>query len=251
MLPLEREQRILEILDAQKTVSTEELSHLLGVSEMTVRRDLERCHREGKLQRCHGGASVVPKTVMETDYGLKIAKRMDVKRELAKAAAALVKPGMTVYLDAGTSTYCLAQEICLIPDLTVITNDLKIALLLQGSEAEVIVLGGKLQKRTGSMLGGSALQQLQSLRATIAFIGAASIDDQLETLTPTEEKVSLKQTIRSISQYCYLIADASKFSSFALYAIAPLSSFDGVITDAAFTEAQKQIIGKKTLIIRP
>lgn len=251
MLPLEREERILELLETQKSATTEELARLLGVSEMTIRRDLERCQREGKLQRCHGGATLVHKTVLEVDYGQKMAESLEIKRALAKAAASLVKPGMTVYLDAGTTTYCLAQEIMNIPGLTVITNDLKIALLLQDSPVEVVTLGGKLQKRTGSLLGEATQSQLKQLRATIAFVGAASIDDNMETLTPTEEKVLLKQTIRRISQYCYLIADASKFHSFALYSIAPLSTFDGIITDAVFDETQQLLIGKKTLLINP
>ena len=145
----------------------------------------------------------------------------------------------------------MAEELADIPDLTVITNDLKIALRLLPTQVETVVLGGRVQKRTGSMLGGITLEQLGKLRAATAFVGSAAINERLETLTPTQDKVFLKQAIHSIAQSCYLIADASKFHSFAPYVIDSLSAYDGVITDAALTEAERRLLGKRTRLIGP
>lgn len=249
MIPLERRKKLMEALREKGTVKTEEMAALLGVSEMTVRRDLAYCQRAGLLERCYGGAAASRGTIDEIAYEQKMATGMDVKKMLAKLAASLVRPGMTVYLDAGTTTFCLAQELRAIAPLTVITNDLKIALSLSEAQAEVVVLGGTVQKRTGSMLGLETVAQLRQLRASIAFVGAASIDENLYTLTPTNNKVSLKRSIHEIAQACYLITDASKFQNSSLHVINHLSVFDGIITDAEFTESEKRLLGKKTRLL--
>lgn len=249
MLPVERRNRLVEALKEQGTAKTEDLAALLGVSEMTVRRDLEYCQRMGLLMRCHGGAIIGRPTISEIAYDQKMTTGIQTKRKLARIAASLVKPGMTVYLDAGTTTYCIAEELAQFDPLTIITNDLKIALRLLDARAEVVVLGGTVQKRTGSMLGGDTLAQMSQLRASIAFIGAASIDGGLHALTPTGEKVALKRGIHRIAQACYLVTDASKFQSGALHVINHLSDFDGIITDAELTEREKRMLGKRTRLM--
>lgn len=251
MMPLERRNKLMEVLREKVTVKTEELAALLNVSEMTIRRDLAYCQRAGLLERCFGGATASKRTISEIAYDQKMSTGIDVKRMLAKLAAPLVQPGMTVYLDAGTTTFCIAQELKNISPLTFITNDLKIALSLLETQAEVVVLGGTVQKHTGSMLGRETVEQLKNLRASIAFVGAASIDSGLYSLTPTSDKVALKREIHAIAQSCYLVADASKFHSSALHAINHLSSFDGIITDAQLTERDKKSLGKKTRLITP
>lgn len=218
---------------------------------MTVRRDLDQCQREGRLRRCHGGATIISEAVAELAYEQKLNVHMDAKRALARLAGSIVRPGMTVFLDAGTTTACVAEELVNISDLTVITNDLKIAQILLPTDVELVIPGGYVQKQTGSMLGSLTLEQLRDLRADVAFVGAACIDERMDTLTPTQEKVLLKREIRRMSQKCYLIADASKFHRYAIYRIDPLSIYDGVITNAALTDEEKQLLGSKTRLIQP
>lgn len=244
MLPVERQNQLIALLRERETATTEELARLLKVSVMTVRRDLEQCQREGRLRRCHGGATIQTRNVLEAAYDLKLGQSIEVKRRLAKKAAELVLPGMTVYLDAGTTTYCLAELLGDLPDITVITNDLKIATRLLPTQAEVVLLGGQLQKSTGSMLGAETIRQMQGLHAAIAFLGAASIDEQLVTCTPTEDKVLLKRQIHRIAHAAYLLADASKFHSCALYQVDPVSRYTGLITDAQLTESERRRLGK-------
>ncbi len=251
MLPVERRERLISLLQERKTATTEELATALGVSVMTVRRDLELCQKDGRIQRCHGGAVISQKTVLEASYDQKMTAGRERKKVLAQLAARLVEPGMTVYLDAGTTTYSIAEELASIEKLTIITNDLKIALRMLSTSAETVVLGGKVQQRTGSMIGGTTLEQMSGLRASIAFVGAASIDENMATLTPTQEKVALKRSIRRIAQQSYLVADASKFHSSALYFVDNLMDYDGVITDAILSEEERRLLGKKTRLITP
>lgn len=251
MLPVERRERLIALLQERKTATTEELATALGVSVMTVRRDLELCQKDGRIQRCHCGAVISQKTVLEASYDQKMTAGRERKKVLAQLAARLVEPGMTVYLDAGTTTYSIAEELASIEKLTIITNDLKIALRMLSTSAETVVLGGKVQQRTGSMIGGTTLEQMSGLRASIAFVGAASIDENMATLTPTQEKVALKRSIRRIAQQSYLVADASKFHSSALYFVDNLMDYDGVITDAILTEEERRLLGKKTRLITP
>lgn len=251
MLPVERRERLISLLQERKTATTEELATALGVSVMTVRRDLELCQKDGRIQRCHGGAVISQKTVLEASYDQKMTAGRERKKVLAQLAARLVEPGMTVYLDAGTTTYSIAEELASMEKLTIITNDLKIALRMLSTSAETVVLGGKVQQRTGSMIGGTTLEQMSGLRASIAFVGVASIDENMAALTPTQEKVALKRSIRKIAQQSYLVADASKFHSSALYFVDNLMDYDGVITDAILSEEERRLLGKKTRLITP
>lgn len=150
-----------------------------------------------------------------------------------------MQPGDSVYLDAGTTTFEIAKLLGKIPGITVITNDLETALLLSGSEAEVLVVGGIVQKSTGSLLGQTATQAVQGLRASVAFIGAACINNDLDVMTPTMEKAFLKRAAAQCATESYLVVDASKFHRQALYKINHLSDYTGVVTTRDFG-AQEQ-----------
>ena len=130
MLAAERMAKIVDIIRSTGAVKVDQLAKTLGVSEMTIRRDLEKCDQNGSLQRCHGGAVLKAYIRPEMDYEEKRLTHQAAKRRIAAACLPLVDEGATVYLDAGTTTFEIAQQIRTIPGLTILTNDLLIAVSL-------------------------------------------------------------------------------------------------------------------------
>lgn len=246
MLPVERHMKIIEILSAHGSVQVDEMAKLLDVSLMTIRRDLEKLKQEGRIERYHGGAVIK----REVPYNEKRGLELDVKHSIAELSAKLVRKGNVVYLDAGTTTHEIANAIKDIPSLTIVTNDIEIANLLLDSTATVIVCGGVIQKSTGSMVGALAIQMVEHLRMDIAFLGAQSIDDSFNVLTPTIDKAIMKQTICKNAKEKYLVVDSSKFGRQALIKINNLSDYTAVVTNKIFTpEDEKKLKDMRATII--
>ncbi len=246
MLPIERHSKIIEILSANGSVQVEKLAKMLDVSLMTIRRDLEKLKQEGRIDRYHGGAIIK----QEVPYTEKRSLELEVKHKIAQIGAKLVRKGSVVYLDAGTTTFEIANAIKDIPNLTIVTNDVAIANLLLDSSANLIICGGVIQKSTGSMVGSLALQMVSNLRMDIAFLGAQSVDDSFSVLTPTMDKGIMKQTVCNHSKEKYLVVDSSKFGRQALIKINDLSDYTAVITNKKFTsEEEKKLKEMRATII--
>ena len=236
MLPVERQSKIIEMISNNGSVQVDELARLLDVSLMTIRRDLEKMKQEGKIDRCHGGAIVK----REVPYTEKRELEPEGRHRIAEQCILLLKKGQVVYLDAGTTTYEIAKRLFDIPNLTIITNDLEIARLILQSNANLIICGGVVQKSTGSMIGAMANMMMDNLRVDIAFLGAQSIDDQYNVLTPTMDKAVMKQTICRNTKEKYLVVDSSKFGRQALIKINHMSDYTAVITNKKFTSEEEK-----------
>lgn len=249
MLAAERMAKILEILNDKGSVRVEYLAKELDVSEMTIRRDLEKCQKLGTVQRCYGGAVLKTDIGHEVDYQDKRELHQDKKLLIAQYCAGLVTPGTTVYLDAGTTTFEIAQKIKNIENITVVTNDLEIVALLVKSDVNIFLLGGFVQKSTGSMIGNFAEQMMNDLRVDISFMGAMCIDSDFDILTPTLEKAFLKRLITKNSNKSYLVVDSSKFYKQSFIKQNNLHDYTGVITDREFTVSEQKILTEKNINI--
>lgn len=246
MLPIERHLKIIEILSVNGSVQVDKLAKILDVSLMTVRRDLDKLQQDGRIDRYHGGAIIK----QEVPYTEKNSLELDVKHKIAELSAKLVRKGSVVYLDAGTTTHEIAKAIKDIPNLTIVTNDIGIANLLLDSSANLIICGGVIQKSTGSMVGSLAIKMVENLRMDIAFMGAQSVDDSFNVLTPTMDKGVMKQIICNNSKEKYLVVDSSKFGRQALIKINHLSDYTAVITNKKFTpEEEKKLKEMRATII--
>lgn len=230
----ERRSRILAYLQQSGSVQVRDLAQELGVSEMTIRRDLEWLAREGQVIRTYGGAASTGGLIGELPYAAKVGEHTDEKARIARTAAALVQEGDVVLLDAGSTTAAIAGCLKGRSNLTVITVDLKIALeLCDEPGIRVIVTGGTAMPEVYSLLGPVAEQFLRRLTVSIAFIGTSAVDVGHGLTTPTLEKVPLKQCMIRAARQAVLVADASKFSRRATYQICPLSVFSQIISDRA------------------
>lgn len=171
-----RRQRILELLDGEGQVRTAELSRRLGVSEISVRKDLDFLEGRGLLRRVHGGARPVGGTAQLLDLAERYLLHRREKAAIAREAAALVRPGMTLYVDTGTTTLLLVRSLPRDLPLTVVTNSLSTIAALNGASAcTVITLGGIVDYRREVVTGLWADEQLDRFSFDIAFTGASSV----------------------------------------------------------------------------
>lgn len=230
----ERRDRILTKLRERDRMSVVELSDLLGVSEVTIRKDLDQLEGLGFLTRVHGGAVFSGRGRLELHFSTRKQEYLDEKRRIAQAAAAMIHSQQNVFLDASTTALQIARLIKDRDELTVITNGLYTALELTfGVGITVVVVGGIVRRRSSSLVGGLNHDLLQRLRVDIGFFGARGVTAR-DGLTETDlDESQLKQHMVKTARVVVGVADGSKFGAVHLSAFALPHELDRVITDTS------------------
>src|SRR5699024_10759780 len=227
----ERRQKIMELLKKDGKVLVEKLSKQFTVSTMTIRRDLQYLEDAGLAYRTYGGAIIPNLLKSEKPYKEKKIHNLEEKNKIGCKAVSFISEGDAILLDAGTTCLAVAQNIKQMKNITVITNDLRIALeIYKNPDIELIITGGTVQPDTGAMIGSKTDEFISSINVDIAFLGIASIDYNLNLWTPTAEKALLKKRFMQHSNTSVLLADHSKFGERSLHKICNLDSFDIVIS---------------------
>ncbi|HEY3365724.1 MAG TPA: DeoR/GlpR family DNA-binding transcription regulator [Symbiobacteriaceae bacterium] len=245
MSTLQRRDQIIEWLKRDGQVQVRDLVEHFGVSEMTVRRDLEHLADEGQLVRTYGGALPTSLVSRELPYADRAAAHPAEKDRIAQRAAELVRDGDMVLLDAGSTMAALARALRGRKDLTVVTMDLKVALeLCDEPGIRVLVTGGTAQPAGYYLHGPLAEQTLRSLTVDLAFLGTSSMDVDYGLTTPTLDRVPLKQAMLRAARRCVLVADASKFGRRSAFYICPLSAFSNIVTEASLPAEVARVIRK-------
>jgi DeoR/GlpR family transcriptional regulator of sugar metabolism len=239
MLPHERRKLILEKLIENEKISIEQLGEQLHVSTMTIRRDLAFLEEEEKIIRTHGGAILKKRLIAETSFQSKKAQNSDEKKKIAYTALNYIQDQSTILLDSGTTTLEIAKLLKNESNLTVITNDIKIASELLDSKLKVIVLGGELQNTTGTLFGTLTQQVLENLNVDIFFLGAHAIDFKAGVTAPTHEKAFIKKLMIKAAESTWLVADSSKLHQKSFTKVCDLSDIEGVITDDRITDEDR------------
>ncbi len=211
MLPAERHRLILERLARRGAASVGELTIALGVSRETVRRDLARLAALGALRPTRGGAlSLGPREAHESE---RRTANLGAKRAIARHAVRMVADGTVVLLDSGTTTRCVAEALTAKRELTVLTNDLQIALTLgRRNGNRVLLLGGALLAHEDATLGLDTLAMLSRYRAEIAFIGAGGLSADGDLTDFTREGAELRARMLAAARRAVVVADHSKFA---------------------------------------
>ncbi|WP_392545465.1 DeoR/GlpR family DNA-binding transcription regulator [Oryzobacter telluris] len=245
MLATQRRSAILAIVNEFGGARVSELVDQLGVSDMTVRRDIERLDGEGLLERVHGGAlAVVPRATDEPGFGAKSALMTAEKHAIALAAARMVRPGSTIGISAGTTTYELARAIRDVPHLTVVTNSVPVAQLLHDAEgaAHVVVLTGGVRTPSDALVGPVAVTALAGLHVDRLFLGAHGIDREAGLTTPNlVEAETNRALVRSARSVCVL-ADHSKVGLVGLSTFMGLNQVDTLITDSGISARARSVL---------
>lgn len=241
-----RRAQILRVLTERGQVHVRDLVEQLVVSEMTIRRDLEHLAVGGHLIRTYGGARPAGQTVREQPYADKLEEHTEQKERIARRGAELVRDGAVILLDAGSTTAAMARYLRERKDLTVVTNDLKIALALSDEAGiRVLVTGGTAQPGGYNLYGPIAEQFLAGLTVDAAFLGTDAADLQQGITTPTLEKVSLKRAIIGAARRAVLLADAAKFGLRSPFQVCPLHAISHIISDTGLPAELARAIRKE------
>ncbi|KQL45853.1 transcriptional regulator [Brevibacillus choshinensis] len=243
MLATERHSKILANVNKEKTVTVAELSKLLDVSEVTIRKDLIKLEQEGLLSRVHGGASIANFLPVERSFIEKQAERMEEKARIARQALRHVQPGDTLILGAGTTTMELAKLLGEVAELTVVTNAVNVAMELNSHVVHhVILIGGEMRAKSFALVGTVAEDNLKKLSVYKCFIGADGIHEQdgFSTLSLAESKVN--RVMMERSRKVYVLADHTKFGESHFSSFADLSDVDRIITDRLDIQTQASFL---------
>ena len=233
MFAEERRRLILDEVNRSGSVTVADLVDLLGVSDMTVRRDLDTLSAHKLLQKVHGGAVQIPKTATEPHFTKKQRLNPEEKKAIAREALPFVENGHTIAFSAGTTTWHVADTL---PkreeDFTFITNSTNVALTLQEKGWEQIVLsGGIFRTPSDALVGPFAERTLKTLNADILFLGVHGIHPDAGLTTPNVAEAETNRCLVDAAQKIVVVADYTKLGVIALAKIAPLSRVDVLVTD--------------------
>lgn len=232
MLALERQKKIMEFLNADGVVSVSRLSSELGVTEETVRRDLEKLEKQEALRRTHGGAVPLEGTTYEISLEKRKHINVDAKMRLAKEAVKYVTAGDTIFLDASTTTFFMAKELKNRKNLTVITNSLRVAVELSGCEhIKVISVGGVLSNNQ-SFIGRHAEKNIEeNYFASKMFFSSKGITADGGILESNETECGIKQKMFANAREKYYLCDKSKMGGVGFVKLISMEEIDYIITD--------------------
>jgi DeoR/GlpR family transcriptional regulator of sugar metabolism len=255
LLAEQRRALILDEVRRRGGVRVNELTRRLNVSDMTVRRDLDALARQGVVEKVHGGAvPVVEASSHEPGFEAKSGLELGAKEAIATAAAALVPPGSAIALAGGTTAFALAHHLLDVPDLTVVTNSVRVADVFQsgqrrpgGNHAEAtatVVITGGVRTPSETLVGPVADRAIQSLHFDLLFLGVHGISVEAGLSTPNlAEAETNRQFVRS-ARRVVVIADHTKWGTVGLSSFASLEDVDTLVTDAGIPEVLREEIAE-------
>ena len=243
----ERRRRIMAVLRSQEFARIQDLSRSFGVSEVTIRSDIDVLAKSGGVRRVRGGVMRSSEMFAENRYEERSRVRHAEKEAIGAEAAALLQSNDTVILDSGTTTMAVARAILARVDLqnvTVFTNGLNIALALEPAipRLQIVVLGGTLRPMQHSLVEPMATLLLERLRASYAFVGCNGIGPDGGIMTTNLPEMVMKRHMLRACSRSVLVADASKFTQEALVRVCGLDEIDILITAGAVAADRGEIL---------
>jgi len=236
-----RRKEILQMLSDKGEVFVEALSEKFGVSEVTIRNDLDQLEQKNMLLRARGGAIKLEGVAIDQRVADKNRINFPEKSRIGKVAAQLVTESDTIIIDSGSTTAEMVRALPDFQDLTVITNAINIAnQLIIRPNINVIIPGGYLRKNSLSLVGPLAEKSLRNFNVDKAFLGVDGFDTKNGIYTPNVEEARLNEIMIEISREVILLADSSKFSKRSFAFICTIEQIDKVITDSGIKADDKK-----------
>ena len=233
MLALERQKRILELLSIDGAVMVSRLSSELGVTEETVRRDLEKLEAKELLRRTHGGALPMDEGSYEFSLEKRKALNVESKQALARKAVQYIASGDTVFLDASTTTFYMAKEIINMKNVTVITNSIRVINELAGIEGVKVIAVGGIVSNNQSLVGAMTENYItENYFADKMFFSSKGIGDNCIILEGNEQECFIKQRMIKNSRIRYYLCDKSKIGRVGYMRLSSFEEIDCLVTDA-------------------
>jgi len=224
----DRQKNMLDFIADKREIRVAELKEKYPVTEMTIRRDLEKLEETGAVKRTFGGAIFVGKDI---DLNERVSLFTEEKSKIGSCAAALIRPGESVFIDGGTTTLQVAKYLPEGWPITVVTNSLHVAAECSNKRISVLMLGGMLLEATKSLVGPIAVQSMGGMAFDRIFLGATGLTVQHGFCNSNIYEAEIKQqAIRQASE-TNIVLDHTKFGSSVLISFATLAQVDRIISD--------------------
>ncbi len=254
MLVAERRALIAEQLELQGSVRVGALSSLFGVTEETIRRDLEELEKQGILQRTYGGAVKPAGVGAELPFARRIERNVAEKQKIARAAKSLILPGDTLALDASTTVLAAAREFCENGPLTLLTNSVQhVVEFAPKSNITVICTGGAVRATSLSFVGPLAERVVSDHHVDKAVLSCRGITLERGVTDTNDLEVELKKRIIASAREVILLADHEKFGYAGFARLCAISAIHTLVTDDGITAdwvAQIEALGPKVVVAR-
>ncbi|HEY0415770.1 MAG TPA: DeoR/GlpR family DNA-binding transcription regulator [Gaiellaceae bacterium] len=234
MLAVQRHRLIVEELRRLGAVRVSELTRLLAVSEMTVRRDLDALAAAGILEKVHGGATLRGTLAAdEPGFDVKSEQQLLEKEAIARQAARLVEPGQSIGLTAGTTTWRLAHHLTSVPELTVVTNSIQVANVfhLEPQPGVTVILVGGVRTPSDALVGPVAVATIRSLHLDVLFMGVHGATEDAGLTTPNMLEAETDRALVDAAARRVVVADHTKWGIRGLSSIARLEDVHVFVTD--------------------
>jgi DeoR/GlpR family transcriptional regulator of sugar metabolism len=244
LLARQRQAIILERVRDTGAVRVAELTRELGVSDMTVRRDLEVLHDRGLVEKVHGGATAISGLALfEPGFVAKSELQQAEKAAIAAAAARLVEPGMAIAISAGTTTHAMAARVADIPGVTVVTNSTRVAdaLYRTGRRDLTVIQTGGTRTPSEALVGPFAVAQLRSIHVDIVFMGVHGIDARAGLTCPNLLEAETDIALIAAGRRLVVLADHTKWGVVGIASVARLDEADVLISDAGLDPSAQAI----------
>lgn len=234
-----RERRILELLSETPDISVSEMSRALSVSAVTVRNDLTSLEGKGLAVRNHGGA----RSMYRPDMLQRQETRLRQKLAIAKEAAKLVENGDSIAVEAGTTTALVARFLLGKQDVRVISNSLLVVPYMRTNAlVRLSLLGGVFSASTESLVGPTAVRDMEQFRVRYAFVGTDGFDVEAGCTTNIEEGAEILRTMCRCAEHRVLLADSTKYGKPGFVKTVPVSDMDIIITDEEISAEDAEAI---------
>lgn len=242
MLVTERRERVLALVRERGTVPIAELVAALGVSDMTVRRDIEWLAHSGEVQKVRGGVRAATGTAVRSAASVPSTE----SRAVARAAATLVEPGMAIGISGGAGGVALAQELSGVADLTVVTNSLTVSDLFSPPDradapyTQTVVLTGGVRTPAQSLVGPVAVRALEQLHCDLVFLDVHGLDVQAGMTTMNLLEAETHRAFMAAAREVVVLADHTRWQVVGLTTIADLSDIDRLVVDDGLGQAARE-----------
>ncbi len=234
MLQEDRHQRIRALLAAVGRVSTDRIAADLGVSRETVRRDVLALEARGLLRRVHGGVAAIAPDA-EPPIAVRAQVRLGEKTRIARAAARLLKPGQTLFLDAGSTVSIVARELATLSGLTIVTNSFDVATIAGGKDRRmnnIQVLGGALGEAMPATFGAATVTEIARWQADIAILSPVGVDARYGATSFDIAEADIARAMAAAARRVFILADHSKIGQTSRVGFCPVERIDTLITDS-------------------
>jgi DeoR/GlpR family transcriptional regulator of sugar metabolism len=248
MLAQQRQQTIIDLVRQEGAVRVSHLVRRFGVSDMTIRRDLEVLAERGLVVKVHGGATAPgPGSTEEPGFAAKSVVQQREKEAIAHRAAALVRPGTAVALSAGTTTWALAHRLIYTPGLTIVTNSLQVADVFHrlGRSDQTVVLTGGVRTPSDALVGPVAVAAIRSLNVDLLLLGVHGMSAHAGFTTPNLMEAETNRALVAAAGRLIVLADATKWGIVGISTIAELDDADVLITDSGLDPGVRGVLTER------